>query len=301
MSILTTLQEQGLNPDVIDDSNPDDIYLGFFKYDRLNSPNHCLIKRIVKETINEVENTVVKFPFGRFDFNRDWSERKEYLYAHRDFPVEFTKYGYYYNWHAGTDVRGICPVGYHVPTIAEIVTLFGVNPSNIGNEYQLLTSKYDPQGWVKEPIDEIATNELGFSAVPAGWRQYGLYSATDFGGQTALSNFMVTDESGIYTYYGSIAANNYMTVGATAIPKKVGLPIRAIKDTAEYDADEIVYDADGNQYTTCLINGQVWLAQNLKAKHYRNGDEIPTVTDMEDWSELTTGAKCAYNNEEKYV
>jgi uncharacterized protein (TIGR02145 family) len=45
------------------------------------------------------------------------------------------------------------------------------------------------------------------------------------------------------------------------------------------------------------IGTQVWMKTNLNVDHYRNGDPIPQVTDPEEWSKLTTGAWCYYNND----
>lgn len=59
-----------------------------------------------------------------------------------------------------------------------------------------------------------------------------------------------------------------------------------------------VTDIDGNVYQTVIIGNQVWLAENLRVTRYRNGDEIRNVTDNIEWSNLTTGARCANNNNE---
>jgi uncharacterized protein (TIGR02145 family) len=59
---------------------------------------------------------------------------------------------------------------------------------------------------------------------------------------------------------------------------------------------QTVTDIDGNVYQTVTIGNQIWMAENLKVTHYRNGDEIPNVTVQEDWKNLTTGAYCNYNN-----
>ena len=56
-------------------------------------------------------------------------------------------------------------------------------------------------------------------------------------------------------------------------------------------------DIDGNVYQTIAIGTQVWMAENLKVTHYRNGDAIPNVTDSATWTGLTTGAYCEYNND----
>ncbi len=58
-----------------------------------------------------------------------------------------------------------------------------------------------------------------------------------------------------------------------------------------------VTDIDGNVYQTVTIGSQVWMAENLKVTHYRNGDAIPNVTDGVTWAGLTTGAYCEYNND----
>jgi len=58
-----------------------------------------------------------------------------------------------------------------------------------------------------------------------------------------------------------------------------------------------VIDIDGNVYDTVHIGTQIWLKQNLKTTHYRNGDPIPNVTDGMEWRNLTTGAYCNYNND----
>ena len=50
-------------------------------------------------------------------------------------------------------------------------------------------------------------------------------------------------------------------------------------------------------YQTITIGTQVWMAENLKATHFRNGDAIPHVTDGATWQSLTTGAYCEYNND----
>jgi uncharacterized protein (TIGR02145 family) len=59
-----------------------------------------------------------------------------------------------------------------------------------------------------------------------------------------------------------------------------------------------VTDFDGNVYTTVIIGTQEWMDENLKVTHYRNGEPIQKVTDGTQWSDLTTGAYCWYDNDE---
>jgi uncharacterized protein (TIGR02145 family) len=55
-------------------------------------------------------------------------------------------------------------------------------------------------------------------------------------------------------------------------------------------------DIDGNTYLPLKICNQIWTRTNLNVSRYRNGDEIPQVTDSATWANLTTGAWCYYNN-----
>ncbi len=59
----------------------------------------------------------------------------------------------------------------------------------------------------------------------------------------------------------------------------------------------IVYDIDGNIYSTLQIGSQCWLKENLKTTTYQNGIPIPNVTDNNNWSNLTTGAYAWYEND----
>ena len=54
---------------------------------------------------------------------------------------------------------------------------------------------------------------------------------------------------------------------------------------------------DENCIPSVTICSHIWMTENLDVDHYRNGDLIPQVTDPTEWSTLTTGAWCYYNND----
>ena len=56
-------------------------------------------------------------------------------------------------------------------------------------------------------------------------------------------------------------------------------------------------DVDGNIYPTIQIDDQIWMAQNLSVTHYRNGDDISLNTRADDWTDVSTGAMCYFNND----
>lgn len=59
-------------------------------------------------------------------------------------------------------------------------------------------------------------------------------------------------------------------------------------------------DYDNNNYATVQIGTQIWMAENLKTTHYKNGVSIPNITDSSVWIGLNNGATCLYNNDSSY-
>ena len=55
-----------------------------------------------------------------------------------------------------------------------------------------------------------------------------------------------------------------------------------------------VTDIDGNVYETVQIGDQLWMAENLKTTHYRNGASIPYVEN--NWGSNTAGAYTFFDN-----
>jgi hypothetical protein len=45
----------------------------------------------------------------------------------------------------------------------------------------------------------------------------------------------------------------------------------------------------------------LWIAENLKVTHCRNGDPIPNVTDDLEWTVLSTGAYVIYDNADSNI
>jgi uncharacterized protein (TIGR02145 family) len=83
-------------------------------------------------------------------------------------------YGYLYNWHIAVDNRGVCPIGWHVPSDCEWMYLEG----SIGMSVQQQESggARGIQGGALKSLlfwdvsSEIASNATGLSAIPGGFR-----------------------------------------------------------------------------------------------------------------------------------
>jgi len=62
-----------------------------------------------------------------------------------------------------------------------------------------------------------------------------------------------------------------------------------------------VTDIDQNVYKTVYIGNQLWMAENLKTRHFADGSEIPSdPLTASAWLGLTTSALCYYDNDELY-
>lgn len=55
-------------------------------------------------------------------------------------------------------------------------------------------------------------------------------------------------------------------------------------------------DADSIHYAVVQIGSQLWMGENVKTTKYRDGSDIPNVTDSATWANLTTGAYCNFHN-----
>jgi len=64
---------------------------------------------------------------------------------------------------------------------------------------------------------------------------------------------------------------------------------------------EVVRDYDGNVYQTVKAGKQVWMAENLKVTHYRNGERIPGIKDQKEWDTQTGGAYSTSGNNPEMI
>jgi uncharacterized protein (TIGR02145 family) len=62
--------------------------------------------------------------------------------------------------------------------------------------------------------------------------------------------------------------------------------------------EDVCEDYDGNIYETVEIGDQVWMAENLKVTHYRDGTLIPTGYSYPEWADLETGAYAGVDGQE---
>jgi uncharacterized protein (TIGR02145 family) len=208
------------------------------------------------------------------------------------------EYGLLYNWYAVSDPRGLAPEGWHHPSSAEwttIITYLGGETVAGGHLKETGTNHWTTP-------NTYASNSSGFTALPAGTRQDVFLPIYDYGKFRGINDdafFTAYDEANSsFAYWLDLSYGSAWATLRNSMSKSTGFSVRCLRDTSEgWIEGEQVTDIDGHIYDTVKIGNQIWLKENLAVTHYRNGDIIPEVTGNTAWSNLTTGALCAYNND----
>lgn len=136
--------------------------------------------------------------------------------------VIISSFGRLYNCYAATDSRNIAPIGWHLPSDAEwaILTDF------LGGQY-LAGDKIKELGnthWSNSNTG--VTNESGFTALPAGYRN----KDSSFKGIRSVVNFWSSSQPNtFYTFGRSIDSNNTGCYG-TLNDQRNGFSIRCVKN-----------------------------------------------------------------------
>jgi uncharacterized protein (TIGR02145 family) len=108
-----------------------------------------------------------------------WSSTSSGAYArYSNNNANDALYGKLYNRYAVNDSRGLCPVGWHVPSDAEWFTLTDflggaqhVPSSVAGGAMKITATLPTPGGWASPNTG--ATNSSGFTGLPGGYRASG--------------------------------------------------------------------------------------------------------------------------------
>jgi uncharacterized protein (TIGR02145 family) len=145
------------------------------------------------------------------------------------------EYGRLYNWFAVYDSRGLCPIGWHVPTIGEwqVMTDYLGGDSIAGGQMKTDYGWYDGGG---------GTNASGFTGLPGGFSTGGdfigagyvgmWWSSTLWQSDPVISEDSVITEQ-IYTFRTQLYSNIEDVDNNAAGPLSFsnGLSVRCIKDT----------------------------------------------------------------------
>ncbi len=142
-------------------------------------------------------------------------------FCYNDEPANCNIYGGLYNWDEAMQyvtnegAQGICPDGWHIPTLAEFQTL-ATTVNYDGNSLKAIG-----QG----TGNGHGTNTSGFSALLAGYR----FGSGFFYYLGLYANFWSSSEGAYYAYYLNLYFNG-STITLYYYGKDFGLSVRCLKD-----------------------------------------------------------------------
>lgn len=250
-----------------------------------------VVTEIYGDSSNRTLTELFSNATGIFDSNYVGAKNSLYNFRNYLHILPNGGYGRLYNGYAINDSRNIAPSGWHVPTTAEISILLSTIGGYLvaGGYLKELTTIH----WFSP--NSGADNSYSFSAVGNGYRNAsGLFGGIKTIG-TIGASFDGTYYKAMEIYHNQVYTS---TNGANAYSPGVGIGVRLIKDDSTNTG--IMTDNSGYTYKTVKIGSQVWMASNLRGTKYRNGNDIPIVTDNAAWVALSTGACCSYNNNDTW-
>ena len=195
-------------------------------------------------------------------------------------------------------IQGICPAGWHIPSVAEINALWDELDSNVN-------SWVSSKGWA---IDRAGGDSYGLSFIPAGMdgahgfqhldsiASMWLYSPN--GSQNYLVLNSETDKVFISDYSSYASVSVRCVKGEAVLPSSSSYSSSSLSSssskslpTSSYDyysiikknGDQFSPDADyetmtdprdGQTYKTVEVKGRVWMAENL---NFAGSDSLPIV------------------------
>jgi uncharacterized protein (TIGR02145 family) len=162
--------------------------------------------------------------------NTTWQNTTAGAYAiYNNDPANDFTYGKLYNWFTTVDTRGLCPVGWHVPTDCEWMYLEGSlgmslsDQSIVGmrgsNQGGVLKST---SGWLSPNFG--ANNNSGFTALPAGSRSGGYQGLGSYG------YWWCSTSNSINKSFGRAIYNFDSIIDRWADFKYMGYSVRCLKD-----------------------------------------------------------------------
>lgn len=123
--------------------------------------------------------------------------------------------------------------------------------------------------------------------------QYGLSTAYDLVLVPSQSPVQFNADVQVYVPVSGLNANTtyHYRIRATSDAGTV------VGNDMTFTTPTMLVDVDANNYHTVYIGTQLWMWENLRVTHYRDGSPINYITDNSSWSTQTVGAYTWYDND----
>lgn len=210
-----------------------------------------------------------------------------------------TDYGYYYNHYAILDSRNIANTGWKVPSDEDwlVFVNYITNNQTIPRDTAANASKETSTNhW----FTANGTNLNNFKALGAGSVYGGISSRKLWAFFHSSSSYAPELSSHGLVLGNSHGSSQLLWASGSSLPvqDRFGFPCRLLKiNTTLTSGQTGTYTGnDGNIYPTICIGSQEFTQENLRELKYRDGSYIEKITNMTDWGNATSGAWCAYDN-----
>lgn len=200
--------------------------------------------------------------------------------------------GRLYNWHAVANPSNICPVGWHIPTREELLSV-----------ETFLGGRLIAGGKLKETglsywntPNTGATNSAKFNFRGAGIRVISGAFTLLYGNGNIWTS---TPRSSTTAYDWKCKSNSEATSFGLVEKTNSGKSLRPVKDsTSLLNGETGTYTGNDNKvYRTICIDNLEFVADNLAESNYRDGTIIPIIENDSLWESDTEGACCFFNND----
>jgi len=197
--------------------------------------NQCWMAENLKTT-TYLNGTPIEYPGSN---NSAWTNNTSGAYAWYNNDTNYKEsYGALYNWYAVTNGNGLCPEGWHVPSVADwsqLTNFIGGTSSPNGNKLKSCRQVNSPLGGDCNTSEHPRWNShstyygfdaFGFSAFGGGAR----YQGGSFNNLGSYGDFWTSNQSSSTSAHVRSVYEHRGDVWSSIYPKTGGFSVRCIKD-----------------------------------------------------------------------
>lgn len=198
-------------------------------YDTVQIANQVWLKEnLMTKHYNNGDSIGTTWPTTK-DLSKESISKYQWPYNGDESKVEI--YGRLYTWFTTNDIRGVCPLGWHIPNYSEWTTLL----TNLGGE-PFSSNHLKESGYTHWSSPNLADNSSDFTALPTGGRNY----QGDFFGLKSFSGYWLSTEKINNNAWSYILKQMDSSSHFYNTDVRIGYSIRCVKNNTENGIENII-------------------------------------------------------------